>query len=327
VETLAAGQQLDHYTIIESLGQGAISTAYMARDDRNGRFVVLKCPNPVIIGDTTALDRFRREMAICRKLHHPNIQTAVDAGEKRSVLYLVLEYVEAKPLSDILSQRGKFDPQTTCDYALQLLSALEYAHAQFVFHRDLKPSNVLVTTEGQLKIIDFGIAYAAHTRRLTWQWAGSTLGTPNYMSPEQVQGKRGDARSDIYSLAAMMYEMLTGRPAFEGNDILEIMRQHLKKTPDSPSSRDRTIPEGMSGIVLKALRKKPEERYQTAAEMAADLRRYEHLTSSDFNFEPEAEMDEAHPDRLLVLIALSMALVFVLVAGAVVVASYVASSR
>jgi eukaryotic-like serine/threonine-protein kinase len=327
VEPLAAGQLLDHYTILENLGQGAISTAYMARDDRDGRVVVLKCPNPVILGDTTALDRFRREMAICRTLHHPNIQTAVDAGEKRSVLYLALEYVDARSLSDILSEQGRFEPQTTRNYALQLLSALEYAHGQRVFHRDLKPSNVLVTTDGQLKIIDFGIAHAAHTRRLTWQWAGSTLGTPHYMSPEQVQGKRGDARSDIYALGAMMYEMLTGRPAFEGDDILEIMHQHLKKTPDPPSSRDRRIPEGMNGIVLKALRKKPEERYQSAAEMSADLRRYEDLTSKDFSFEPETEMDEAHPDRLLVLIGLGVAVLFVLAAGAVVVAAYVASSR
>ena len=251
METLAAGQRLDHYAILENLGQGSFSTAYKACDERSGELVVLKCPNPVILGDARSLSRFRREMSIARMLHHPHIQSSVDAGESRSVLYLALEYIDGTALSQILSERGRFEPDVSKGYALQLLSALTYAHGQGVIHRDLKPGNVLATSVGELKIIDFGIAYSANSRRLTWQWAGSALGTPSYMSPEQVQGKRGDVRSDLYALGAMLYEMLTGRPPFEGADIFAVMQQHLRKTPEAPARINKLVPPGLSGIVFE----------------------------------------------------------------------------
>jgi serine/threonine protein kinase len=266
-------------------------------------------------------------MAICRTLKHPNIQTALDAGETRSALYLVLEYVNGTSLREILEQRGRLEPAEAAGYALQLLAALDYAHAQRVYHRDLKPGNVLVSVDGQLKIIDFGIAYMAHTRRLTWQWAGSTLGTPCYMSPEQVQGKRGDARSDIYALGAMLYEMLTGRPPFDGSDIFAIMQQHLKVTPQPPDRLNRVVPPGLSGIVLKALRKNPDERYQSAAEMIADVERFDSLRLEDFQLGAEAELDTAHPNRLLALLAASLAAGFIGVSSAAVVIAHIASRR
>lgn len=325
VQTLTAGEKLDHYTIVASLGQGAFSTAYEARDDRDGRLVVLKCPNPVLLGDATALDRFRREMAIGRRLKHPNIQEALDGGEARSAAYLVLEFVEGESFRTFLRRRGKLPANEARGYAQQLLSALDYAHARQVVHRDLKPENVLITPAGQLKVIDFGIAYMAGSRRLTWRWAGNTLGTPDYMAPEQVQGRRGDARSDVYSAGAMLYEMLAGRPPFEGDDALAVMNQHLTATPRPPSRYNSYIPPGLDGVVLKALRKDPGERYTSAVAFAADLERCQSLGAADFNLPPERPMQPAHPNRLLALLAACLAFGFIGVSAAIVGITYLAS--
>ena len=158
METLAAGQKLDHFEILEHLGSGAFSEVYKARDERNGRSVVLKCPNPALLGDQSLFERFRREVAIGRLLDHPNIQRALDGGETRTVPYLVLEYVEGERLRDYLDAHGKLAPEVAVGFAKQLASALEYAHGHHIYHRDLKPENVLATPDGELKIIDFGIA-------------------------------------------------------------------------------------------------------------------------------------------------------------------------
>jgi eukaryotic-like serine/threonine-protein kinase len=322
VQSLAAGDKLDHFTILSNLGQGAWSTAYEVRDDRDGRRVVLKCPNPVLLGDTTSLDRFRREMAIGRRLDHPNIMRALDAGEDRSAPYLILEFVEGESLGALLKRDGPLPVDKAVDFIAQILTALEYAHALRIYHRDLKPDNVLLTAGGQVKIIDFGIAYMAGVRRLTWRWAGNTLGTPNYMAPEQVQGRRGDARSDLYATGAMFYEMLTGRPPFEGKDALDVMHQHLAASPSPPSRYNSRVPSGLDGIVLKSLRKNAEERYQSASEFAADLARYPLLQLADFCLPREQPLDEPHPDRLLAIIAGSLAAGFVALSAVIVGISY-----
>jgi eukaryotic-like serine/threonine-protein kinase len=325
VETLAEGATLDHYRILANLGQGAFSTAYEARDERNGRVVVLKCPNPVLLGDTTALDRFRREMAIGRRLKHPNIMEALDDGQSRSAPYLVVEYVDGESFASLLRRRGRLSPEEAAGYTRQILAALEYAHGQRVYHRDLKPSNMLVDTSGRLKIIDFGIAYMAGVRRLTWRWAGSALGTPDYMSPEQIQGRRGDNRSDLYATGAILYEMLTGSPPFDGNDIAAVMKQHLEASPSKPSRYNGRVPSGLDGIVLKALRKNPEERYQSAAEFAADLDRYGTLQLGDFNLPPERALEGPHPDRLLAIVAAGLAGGFVALSAAILAISHLLS--
>jgi serine/threonine protein kinase len=325
VETLTTGAKLDHYVILANLGQGAFSTAYEARDERDGRVVVLKCPNPVLLGDATSLDRFRREMAIGRKLKHPNIMEALDDGHNRSAPYLVVEYVDGESFASFLRSRGRLSPSEAVDYARQILSALEYAHGEQVYHRDLKPSNMLIDKTGRLKIIDFGIAYMAGMRRLTWRWAGSTLGTPDYMAPEQIQGRRGDARSDLYALGAILYELLTGRPPFDGSDIAAVMHEHLTASPTRPSRYNGQVPSGLDGIVLKALRKDPEERYQSAAELAADLDHYDSLRLADFDFPPERPLEGPHPDRLLAILAASLAGGFVAISAAIVGISYLLS--
>lgn len=323
METLAAGHHLDHYEIVAQLGRGAFSQVYEARDERTGRPVVLKCPDPALLGDQSTFERFRREIAIGRMLDHPNIQRALDGGETRSVPYLVLEYVDGERFRDYLERHGRLTAEQAVGFAKQIASALEYAHAQRIYHRDLKPENVLITTDGQLKIIDFGIAYLQGARRLTWKWLSTTVGTPDYMSPEQVQGGRGDARSDIYALGIMLYEMLAGRTPYPGDNAFAVMEQHLRGRPTPPSRFDRAVPPGLDGIVLKAIRKDPLERYQSATEMLRDLDRYEQLSLADFNLGEERSVEPNHPNRAMAILIAGLAFGFIGVSALVVVVSYV----
>jgi serine/threonine protein kinase len=324
VQTLSAGQQLDHYQILAHLGSGAFSETYEARDGRDGRLVVLKCPDPALLGDQSTFERFRREIVIGRLLDHPNIQRALDGGETRSIPYLVLEYVDGERLRDFLERSGPLSADAAAGFARQLAGALGYAHARQVYHRDLKPENVLITADHQLKVIDFGIAFLAGARRITWRFLSNAVGTPDYMAPEQIQGGRGDARTDIYALGAMLYEMLAGRPPFQGDNALAIMNQHLNATPPPPS-RFRPVPEGLDAISLRALRKNPDERYQTAAELAADLDRYQELRVADFGLGAERAVEPGHPNRSLAVLVAALALGFLVVAVLVVALSYLAA--
>jgi eukaryotic-like serine/threonine-protein kinase len=322
METLTAGQRLDHYEIIKLLGRGAFSETYEARDQRDGRLVVLKCPDPALLGDQAVFERFRRELAIGRLLKHPHIQQGLDTGENRTLPYLVLEYVEGERFRDFLERRGRLEPDEAVGYAHQLADALSHAHSLQVYHRDLKPENVLITADSQRKIIDFGIAFMGGARRLTWRWLSSTLGTPDDMSPEQIQGGRGDARSDIYAVGAMLYEMLTGRPPYQGDNALAVMNQHLSAAPLRPSRLVPSLPSGLDGIVLKALRKDPRERYQSAAELIVDLDRFRTLRFEDFSLPPEAGVSEAHPDRSLLLLMAGLSFGFLALAGVIMLVAF-----
>ncbi|HZU78154.1 MAG TPA: serine/threonine-protein kinase [Dehalococcoidia bacterium] len=300
------GERIDHYEILQPLGEGGFASTYLARDERSGQQVVLKWPDESLLGDQTVFEHFRREMAITRRLRHPNIQAAVDEGESRSAPYLILEYIEGTPLHRLLRERGKLSVEETVAIARQLASALAYIHEQQVYHRDLKPENVLVTPDGTAKIIDFGIALMQGARRMTWRWLTNATGTPAYMAPEQIQGKRGDARTDIYALGIMMYEMLKGRAPYgrPGDDPLAVMQQHLSALPDALPGN---VPPGLAGIIAKAMRRNPDERYQSAEELLADLDRYEQLTAADFQFPEERDERVPNADRRLILLGLAMA--------------------
>ncbi|HSS10763.1 MAG TPA: serine/threonine-protein kinase, partial [Acidimicrobiales bacterium] len=223
------GQQLDHYQILELLGGGAYAETYKALDTRNGRMVALKIPDPNLFADPTNYNRYRREAEVARRLDHPSVQQAVDAGENRTEPYLVLEYVDGESLRKRMRAPGGLVPiGTVIDWGRQLADGLAYLHGAGVVHRDLKPENVLVTPDDRLVIADFGTAALEGARRLTWKHLSESLGTPDYMSPEQVQGERGDARSDIYAWGVMMYELLTGRVPFEGDNWMAVMAGHLQ---------------------------------------------------------------------------------------------------
>ncbi len=310
---------------MQPLGEGGFASTYLARDTRSGQQVVLKWPEEHLLGDPTVFEHFRREMQITRSLRHPNIQAAVDAGENRSAPYLVLEYIEGTPLHRLLRERGRLPANEAVSIARQLAAGLQYLHGQRVYHRDLKPENVIVTPEGAARIIDFGIALMDGARRMTWRWLSNAHGTPAYMAPEQIQGKRGDARTDIYALGILLYELLKGRPPYgsPGDDPLVVMQQHLSGRADAlPPS----VPPGLAGIVAKAMRRNPDERYQDAGELLADLDRYQELTSADFVFPEETTARVPDADRRILLLAGAMAVGFVALIAVVITAVVVVQS-
>ena len=276
--------------------------------------MVLKLPHDAIIGDTSTFDRFRRELEIAKKLDHPGIQHSYDLGAHRSRPYLVMEYVEGETLRDLLNREKQLPTARAIDLTEQLAEAMAYAHAQGVFHRDLKPENILITPEGRLVVTDFGIALLSGARRLTWRWLTSAVGTPDYMAPEQIQGKRGDARTDIYAIGIMLFEMLAGHVPWEGDNPLAVMQQHLSAPlPDLHAINSSVLPP-LEAIVRKCLRKDPDERYQDAGELLHDLRHWQDLDLSEFVFTPEAPIKQESEKGLWLLIA-ALSVGFLLAAG------------
>jgi serine/threonine protein kinase len=281
------GEMIDHYEIIEGLGEGAYAEAYKARETASGRTVMIKSPNPLMFADVSVYQRFMRESEIARKLDHPGLQHALDLHDADDP-YLVLEYIEGENLRRRLqSFEGPVPIETAIDWGTQLASALAYIHGAGVTHRDLKPENVLIDTEGRLKILDFGTALLTGARRLTWRHLTESVGTPDYMSPEQIQGERGDPRSDIYAWGIMMYEFLTGVVPFEGDNWLAAMAAHLQQNPKPIRHFRHEVAPGLEAVVLKAMRRFPENRYQSADELLADLGRLDTIDPVEFDLWPE----------------------------------------
>ena len=282
---LQPGSKLDQFQIVRAIGSGAYSEVFLAEDE-TGRQVVLKCPHESIMGDVSTFDRFRRELEISRHLNHPGIQHSIEFKADRSRPYMVMEYVDGETLRALLHREKELTVDQ--DFGQQLAAAMAYAHSQGVFHRDLKPENVLATPDGRLVVTDFGVALMAGARRLTWRWFSTALGTPDYMSPEQIQGKRGDARSDVYAIGVMMFEMLAGRVPWEGDNALSVMSQHINAPVPSLHQFNASVPPPIEGIIRKCLRKAPDERYEDAESLLSDLQHWRDLPLSQFIFEDEA---------------------------------------
>ena len=304
------GAKLDQFTIVKAIGHGAYSDVYLAEDPA-GRQVVLKCPHESIMGDVATFDRFRRELEIARHLHHPGIQRPIEFTENRSRPYMVMEYVEGETLRAMLSREKRLSVDKVVDLGQQLAAAMAYAHEQGVVHRDLKPENVLITPDGRLVVTDFGVALMAGARRLTWRWFSTALGTPDYMSPEQIQGKRGDARTDVYAIGVMLYEMLAGRVPWDGDNALSVMSQHINSPVPPLHELNKDVPPPIDGIVRKCLRKDPNERYEDAATLKADLGRWRDLNLTQFIFGDEAIIaPPSNSDLRLVLLIFAISAAF-----------------
>src|SRR5579883_200694 len=250
-----------------------MSESYRANDARSGGQVVLKFPHVGLIGDPAVFSRFQREIEIGRRLVHPNVQRLLDAGRLDNGVspYIVMEYVEGQSLRNYLAEHKPLSIDQAIDFAGQLAAALSYCHQQGVVHRDLKPENVLVTPDGQLKLIDFGIALLEGARRVTWGSLSSTVGTPDYMAPEQIRGERGDERTDVYAAGVILYEMLTGQVPFQGDNPLAIMSQHVERDPPSVRELRPEVPETLAAVVNRALQRDPARRYSTMEAFAHDL--------------------------------------------------------
>ncbi len=238
-----AGKQIDHYALETLVATTTVCSIYRGRDVRTGRQVALKIPHPEVEGDLLFYGRFCREQEIARKLNHPGIVEFL-AGEKSSKVYLAMEWVEGKSLRVMLSEQGRLPAERALRIATGICEAIEHIHSQGVVHRDLKPENVMVDAQDRVKLIDFGVASLAGSRRLTFGKLSQVMGTPDYISPEQVQGKRGDERSDLYALGVMLYEMLTGTTPFPGDNVFAIMNSRLHHRPIPPREVNPDISRG-----------------------------------------------------------------------------------
>jgi serine/threonine protein kinase len=264
--------QLGRYEVLGELGQGAMGVVYKARDPLIDRVVAIKTINLGLAMDEKEEyeGRFYQEAKAAGRLNHPNIVTIYDVGKSGDVAYIAMEFLEGRELRDIMNERGVLPVEQVLDVTAQVALGLQYAHEHGIVHRDVKPSNIMLVRDGHAKITDFGIARMASSAVRTQ--TGMVLGSPKYMSPEQVMGKEIDQRSDIFSLGVMLYEMLTGHAPFDGENVNAIMYQTLNVIPAPPNSVNPAVPEMVNFIVAKALAKGLEDRYQNARDFAADLR-------------------------------------------------------
>jgi serine/threonine protein kinase len=282
LDSVETGTQIDSYHIDAPVARSGMASIFRATDLRDNRVVALKIPHPDMEADPILFDRFQRESTIGERLHHPGVMRVYGA-EKRSRVYMVMEWCDGRLLRDILRE-GKLPPHRAIGIAVQVLDALEYIHENGVVHRDLKPENIMVDSNDHIKLIDFGIAGDSASRRLTYANFTATLGTADYISPEQVKGKRGDGRSDIYAMGVILYEMLTGKLPFVGSSPMEVMNDRMLNYPTPPSVLDPTISPQLQEVIYRALERDPKNRYPRARDFAHDL---QHLDQVGVEERPE----------------------------------------
>ena len=268
-DVLEPGTQVDSYRIDAPIAKSGMATIFRATDTRDGRIVALKIPHPDMEADPILSDRFKREAEIGERLRHPNVME-VYGGDRRSRVYMVMEWCHGRLLRKILDE-GRMPQDRAIRIAIEVLKALDYIHTNGVVHRDLKPENIMVDDNDHIKLIDFGIAGDTASRRLTYANFTAMLGTPDYIAPEQVKGKRGGGRTDLYSMGVILYEMLTGKLPFSGPSPLAAMNDRLLNHPLPPSVADPSISPQLQEIIYRALERDPKNRYATAKEFIHDL--------------------------------------------------------
>jgi eukaryotic-like serine/threonine-protein kinase len=265
------------YELDGVIGRGGMAEVYRARDLRLDRVVAIKTLRSDLARDPTFQARFRREAQSAASLNHPSVIAVYDTGEdmldNNPVPYIVMEYVEGRTLRDVLQEEQRLPAERALSLTDGILRALDYSHRGGIVHRDIKPANVMLTTNNEVKVMDFGIARALADSAATMTATAQVIGTAQYLSPEQARGERVDARSDIYSTGCVLYELLTGRPPFQGDSPVAIAYQHVREEAPQPSQLDPSIPQYANAIVMKALAKDPNYRYQSASEMRADIQR------------------------------------------------------
>ena len=260
------------YRILRKLGSGGMANVYLAEDEDLGRRVAIKILSERYANDESFNERFRREAKSAASLSHPNIVSIYDRGEADGVPYIAMEVIEGRSLKELILTRGPLPLATAIDYTHQILDALRFAHRNGIIHRDIKPHNILLGAENRAKVTDFGIARAGASQMTE---VGSIMGTAQYLSPEQARGAPVTAASDLYSVGIVLYEMLTGQVPFSGDSAIEIAMKHLNETPRPPSSLRPELTPELDQVVLRALAKNPEDRYQASEEFSADLDRVE----------------------------------------------------
>ena len=306
------------YQVIEELGHGGMGRVYKVRDTKIGERIALKLIRPEAGLSKEILERFSNELKLARKIRHKNVCQMFDLGEDKGTRYITMEYVHGEDLRQLLRKVGRLSPAQAVAVARQICAGLEEAHKLGVVHRDLKPQNIMLDEDGQARIMDFGIARSLTGKSITG--AGTFVGTPEYMSPEQVEGKDVDGCSDIYSLGVILYEMVTGRRPFDGETALAIAHKHKYEAPEDPRTADPQIPERLAQIILRCLEKDKARRYQAAEELRADLGAVEKdvpATESDAARKPLTSREITVTFRLKKLALPAAALLALIAAGIV----------
>ncbi|MBU4194413.1 MAG: Stk1 family PASTA domain-containing Ser/Thr kinase [Actinobacteria bacterium] len=281
------------YLIEELIGTGGMADVYRAHDNLLGRAVAVKVLHSQYAKDPVFIERFRHEAQSAANLSQPNVVNVYDWGIEGDIHYLVMEYVQGHDLKDVILSGGPLLPERAVEITLAVCAALEAAHAQGIVHRDIKPQNIFITNDNQVKVMDFGIARSAGGTAMTQ--TGTIMGTAQYISPEQAQGRTADQRSDLYSLGVVLYEILSGKPPFDGDNPVSIAYKHVREDPLPPSMVNPDISPELEAVVMKALSKNPENRYQGVVEMQADLERC--LEGSPVYATPVLPPDEAGATR------------------------------
>jgi serine/threonine protein kinase len=265
------------YEVGELIGYGGMAEVHRGRDVRLGRDVAIKILRSDLARDPSFLNRFRREAQAAAGLNYPAIVAVYDTGEDHTgpdgiaIPFIVMEYVEGRTLRDIIKTEGRLPARRVLEIIAEVSGALDFSHRNGIIHRDIKPANVMITQTGAVKVMDFGIARALADNGATVTSTAAVIGTAQYLSPEQARGESVDARSDVYSTGCLMYELLTGQPPFRGDSPVAVAYQHVRETAPPPSTIVAGLPRALDSIVMKALAKNPLNRYQSSAEMRADL--------------------------------------------------------
>ena len=259
----------NRYTVVKRLGSGGMAHVYLARHAVLGRPLVIKVLHRTLSQEPEMRERLRREAESASRLVHPYICAIADMGTSGDIEYLAMPYYAGGSLADLLSRRKTVSAQTAASVAVQVATALDYAHRHGVIHRDIKPDNILFDEDGNVALTDFGIATARFHGRLTA--SGRAMGTPHYMSPEQAMGRLVDGRSDLYAVGLLLYEMLLGHPPFDGDDSYAVGYKHVHEAPVAPDQVDTRVPAALSAIVMKCLSKQPSDRYDRGFELADAL--------------------------------------------------------
>jgi serine/threonine protein kinase len=266
-----AGEKLDQYELGELLARSGMASIFKAVDAESGAAVALKIPHPQLESDVVFFERFKREEEMGQRLDHPYVVKVMKPREK-SRMYMAMEYVDGRSLRSIIQSDAPLPAERALTIACQVTEALVYLHEKGVVHRDIKPENILLTPDGKVKILDFGIALDESKRRLTWTGLSATLGTPDYMAPEQIGGRRGDARTDVYAVGTMLYEMLTKNLPFQSSNANALLRAKANEDPKPPSYFVPDLDPALEAIILKAIQRVPRDRYPSATDLLAELR-------------------------------------------------------
>ena len=264
------GKMLDNrYEVLEKVGNGGMATVYRAKDHVLNRYAAIKVLKDEFTTDSEFIKKFNAEAQAAASLTHPNIVQIYDVCNEDNLYYIVMELIQGKTLKEIINDEGRLPWKWSVNIAIQIASALEIAHKNNIVHRDIKPHNIIITEEGTAKVTDFGIAKAVTNSTITA--FGTTIGSVHYFSPEHARGGYTDAKSDIYSLGIVMYEMLTGRVPFDADTPVSVALKQVQEEPVDPITYNESIPISVNRIILKAMQKDPNQRYQNATDMITDL--------------------------------------------------------